>query len=270
MNDISADNRKAFRPHGNNLDAKVKNGKRGSKSFRDKKYLPFVKSMSKIDFNSGKISEFKKASELIDGYYKELSLFVEKHKIDTRSGIKSSFIEEISKYLFENHPIVIKECLLFKNTDICTGLFFSKDTIKTTDKDVDFCICREKKILINDEDSLSVKIPIISVECKTYLDGTMFNEVIDSTNRLHSSSPDSASFVLMLWNEVGKEAFTIRRKATSVLEFFSLMKKPKTDLEKIEIKTDPKVLMKYYKMVSDALEDYFKDYSLPEYGTYLN
>lgn len=103
-----------------------------------------MKAISKIDFNSKKLSEFEKASFLIDDYYAKLSNFVSVHKIGTRSGIKSSFIEEISKYLFWKHPIVVKEKLLLKNSDIYTGLFFSRDTLKTTDKDVIFVFVEKK------------------------------------------------------------------------------------------------------------------------------
>ena len=270
MSDKSKTNRRDFHPHGNNIETKIKKGSTNLLKFKEDYYLPFVKAISKIDFNSKQLSEFEKASLLIDNYYAELSKFVSDHEIDTRSGIKSSFIEEISKYMFLKHPIVVKEKLLFKNSDICTGLFFSRDTLKTTGKDVDFCICREKKIKIGQDEPIIVKIPIISVECKTYLDGTMFNEVIDTATRLHASSPDSTNFVFMLWNEVGKETFTIRRKATNIFEFFSLMKKPKNDNEKRNIKTDPKVLLKYYEAVSNALDEYFKEYKIPEHGTYLN
>lgn len=269
MADKSKSNRDNFHPHGNNIDTKIKKGTKELENFKEDYYLPFVKAISKIKFNSKSIKEFEKACILIDNYYAELSEFVADNKIDTRSGIKSSFIEEISKYLFMKHPVVVENKLLFKNSDICTGLFFSKDTLKTTGKDVDFCICKEKKIKIG-KDSFDVKIPIVSVECKTHMDGTMFNEVIDTATRLHTSSPDSHNFVFMLWNEVGKDTFTIRRKATNISEFFALMKKPKTKYEEYHIKTDPKVLLSYYEAISEALDEYFKEYIFPEYGKYLH
>lgn len=270
MADKSSINRKEFSPHCNNLNAKIKNGIKQVEKFKVEHYIPFEKAILKIDFNSNSPLEFEKATRLIDSYYAKLSEFVSDYKIDTRSGIKSSFIEEISKYLFLKHPIIVREKLLFENSDICTGLFFSRDTLKTTDKDVDFCICREKEIKMGKDKPINVKIPVISVECKTYLDGTMFNEVIDTATRLHASSPDSTNFVFMLWNEVGKETFTIRRKSTNVSEFFSLMKKPKKEIEKRNIKTDSKTLMDYYNAVSIALEEYFSEYKIPEYGTYLS
>lgn len=270
MSDEAKKSREAFYPHCNNIDTKIKNGKKILKDFKENYYNPFVDAISKIKFDSKDINEYKKAAILIENYYAELSQFVATNKIDTRSGIKSSFIEEISKYLFLNHPIVVREKLLFKNSDICTGLFFSKDSLKTTDKDVDFCICKEKEIKMGTDKAITVKIPIVSVECKTYLDGTMFNEVIDTASRLHASSPDSTNFVFMLWNQVGKETFTIRRKATNISQFFSLMKKPKTESEKCNIKIDPQVLLSYYDAVSEALEEYFKEYKFPEYGIYLD
>ena len=269
MAEKSKENRASFHPHGNNIDTKIKKGTTCLIDFKEQYYQPFVKSMSKIDFKTGNINQFEKAAHLINNYYAKLSECVKNNNIDTRSGIKSSFIEEISKYLFYKHPVIIKEKLLFFNADICTGLFFSKDSIKTTNKNVDFCICREKTIKMG-KDKFSVRIPIISVECKTYLDGTMFNEVIDTATRLHTSSPDSANFVLMLWSAVGKDTFTTRRKSTNVYEFFSLMKKPNNKEEEINIHIDPKVLMAYYNTVSKALEEYFTDYNYPEYGAYLH
>ena len=98
----------------------------------------------------------------------------------------------------------------------------------------------------------------------------MFNEVIDTATRLHTSSPDSSRFVLMLWNEVGKDTFTVRRKATNITEFFALMKKPKNKTEEINIHTDPSVLLAYYNAVSNALDEYFTEYVFPEYGQYLH
>lgn len=269
MADKSKINRAEFQPHCNNMDAKIKSGNTVLTTFKNNYYIPFVKEISKINFCKRDLRDYGKACSLIDEYYAKLSEVVHDNNIDTRSGIKSSFIEEISKYLFENHPIIKKEKLLFENSRICTGLFFSKDTLKTTEKDVDFCICREKKIKMGKE-TIEVKIPIISVECKTHMDGTMFNEVIDTATRLHTSSPDSHNFVFMLWNQVGRDTFTIRRKATNVTEFFSLMKKPKNKSEEYNIKTNPEVLLKYYDKISESLDDYFVEYIFPEYGTYLN
>ncbi len=263
-------NREKFHPHGNNLDTKIRNGVVATIAFKEDYYMPFVEQMAKIKFKTKKLEEFEKACSLIDDYYASLSEFAKDNNIKAQSGIKSSFIEEISKYLFLKHPIVVKEKLLFENSDICTGMFFSKDTLKTTSKNVDFCICREKKIKMGNDNPLLVRVPIISVECKTYLDGTMFNEVIDTATRLHISSPDSTNIVFMLWNDVGKETFTVRRKATNIFEFFSLMKKPSNDFEKSNIKTDPKVLLAYYCTVSNALDEYFKEYHFPSYGQYLH
>lgn len=269
MADNSKQNRQEFHPHGNNIDTKIRNGTTVLVAFKEDYYLPFVEEMSKIKFNLKKIEDYEKACALIDRYYAKLSEVVADNRIDTRSGIKSSFIEEISKYLFVNHPVVKKQKLLFENSDICTGLFFSKDTVKTTSKDVDFCICRKKKITVG-KDSFFVKIPVVSVECKTHMDGTMFNEVIDTATRLRTSSPDSHNFVLMLWNQVGRDTFTVRRKATFVSEFFALMKKPRNKIEEYNIETKPEVLLAYYNTVSKALDEYFKEYNFPEYGTYLS
>lgn len=269
MADKSKSNRKDFHPHENNIDTKIQKGNTDLAKFKTKYYKKFVKEISKINFESRDIKEFEKAGKLIDEYYASLSEFASTNGINAHSGIKSSFIEEISKYLFINHPIVVREKLFFFNKSICTGMFFSKETIKTTTKDVDFCICKEIKMKFGN-DNLIVKVPIICVECKTYLDGTMFNEVIDTATRIHSSSPDAHNFVFMLWNEVGKDTFTIRRKATNISEFFSFIKKPHDADGKSNINIDAKVLLEYYDAVSGALEEYYKEYIYPDFGRYLH
>ena len=264
--------REEFAPHGKNLTTKINNKNPKSTlvaKFKKEKYEVFSTNMKQLDFSPYSIHPFEQACQLIDTYYSDLSDFVEKNKIDTRSGIKSSLIEEISKYLFINHPLVTKYNLLFHNKDIRTGVFFSKDHLAYTKKDVDFCICQINELAMNNHIDKDVFTPIISVECKTYLDGTMFSEVVDTATRIKSSSPDAHCFVLMLYNSVGKDTFEVRRKATNVTEFYALTTPPPKKNAPLE-KLHPDVLYAYYKGVSTALEEYFKEYTLPSFGSLIN
>ena len=47
---------------------------------------------------------FEKASTLINSYYKELDKFSHKYSITSQSKFASTFLEEISTYLFKNIP----------------------------------------------------------------------------------------------------------------------------------------------------------------------
>lgn len=268
LNDIVKENRLNFHPHCDNINAKIKKGKKAFIQFKENTYNLFVQEISKIDFDSQNYYEYEKACNLIDKYYAELSDFIKEQNIDTRSGIRSSFIEELSKYLFINHSVVVKENLLFKNSKICTGLYFSKESLKTTEKNVDFCICEEKNIKFGNS-SFKIVIPIVCVECKTFLDGTMFNEVADTSNMIHTINPGAYNFVFMLWNAVGKNKFTVLRKSTNINQFFSLMNRPNSKEKEKNIKIDPHVLMSFYNSVSEALVEYFSDYEMPDHGVYL-
>lgn len=237
--------------------------------FFDSKYCVMRDAALKIDFSLLKDADFKYAAELFSNYYNELSKFTIDNGIDTRSGIRSSFIEEMSSYLFLDDSIVDKYDMCFANNDICTGIRAGKDSLMFTKKKVDFCICNKIHMDVSFDKRTSkydILMPIICVECKTHMDGTMFRENIATSSKIHEFSPDAYNYVLMLWNELGKETLKAERRSTNINEIFALTNKSNNK----EIHIDYMVLKDYYITLRNALEEYVKIYNPPKKGKLLN
>ncbi len=60
-------------------------------------------------------------------------------------------------------------------------------------KNQDFSLFTEKKIL---EDKLTIQIPLVSIECKTYIDKTMLEGSITTAARIKSGNPQSKFYVV--------------------------------------------------------------------------
>ncbi len=85
------------------------------------------------------------------------------------------FSEELNTHLFIRHPMVVA-LGWFYNKNIYAGLKLSNDASPTViSKDVDFY--RKDFPLSIGGSSIGLNIPLVCVECKTYLDATMYNEV---------------------------------------------------------------------------------------------
>jgi hypothetical protein len=69
-------------------------------------------------------------------------------------------------------------------------------------KDVDFCIAKEITADFEGNKYL-VRIPIIAIEAKTYIDKTMFNEAQFTASILKQGTPNVKVYVFAIRNEIG-------------------------------------------------------------------
>lgn len=81
---------------------------------------------------------------------------------------------------------------------------FNADTVVTVDKDQDFAVSRKVYMKVGtspDEDAkpIVVRVPLVAIECKTYIDKTMFQESVATSNRMKSLCPHSRYFILSEW-----------------------------------------------------------------------
>lgn len=88
-------------------------------------------------------------------------------------------------------------------------------------KDVDFCIGKKVKIVI-DNTEYEIILPVIAVEVKTYLDATMFGEVQFSSKLLKNATPNVKTYVLMETNQVGIDKIISARYDKTLNEMFVL------------------------------------------------
>lgn len=246
-------------PHEKNIQNKISNnyGEAGAylESFREKFYIPFRAKIDKIDFCSDKES-FKSAAKIFSEYWKELRIFAAKHNISSQSKFESSFLEEISVYLFSSLPKIKDGSLQIFNKGIYAGLKFKEDlSIDVIKKDVDFCIGKEIQISIENQPTIQIRIPAISVEVKTYLDATMFGEVRNSSRTLKSATPSSKTYVLMGYISIAPEHIIAARQDSVLDEMFVLQKDKNSHF-------DSQTLEEYFFEISNAVNSFTSPESL--------
>lgn len=212
--------------HENNLKNKIDinyNGK-GEKirQFYEDVYLNTKMELLNFDFSNSDENVFKEATELINNYYKKLDSFIKKNNITSQSKFRSSFLEELSTYLFQDNEYIKSGKLGIYNKGIFAGIKIGNDLkVNIIKKDVDFCI--GKKVVIKIENTkFEIILPIVAVEVKTYLDATMFGEVQFSSKLLKSATPNVKTYVLMETNQVGNDKIISARYDKNLDEMFVL------------------------------------------------
>lgn len=199
-----------------------------------------------IDFSKDDDETFRKATNIINDYYRELDKFTIENNITSQSKFRSTFLEELSTYLFADNEYIKRGELGIYNKGIYAGMKIGNDLkVNIMKKDVDFCIGKKVKLKIENTE-YEIILPVIAVEVKTYLDATMFGEVQFSSKLLKNATPNVKTYVLMETNQVGMDKIISARYDKTLNEMFVL----RFD-EKSMIKYS--VLKDYYEQICDDI-----------------
>ena len=237
--------------HENNLRNKIKNnykfkGKEIEKLFEED-YLPMRDQIDKIIFSETDINQFKKATEIFNDYYNKLNVFSARYGIMSQSKFASTFLEEISSYLFKDLPDIKSNALGVYNKHIYAGLkISSKHQVDIIKKDVDFCIGKKVVVNIENQTAIELIIPVVAVEVKTYLDATMFGEVKSSSKAIKSASPNSRTYVLMGYKNLADEHIIAARQDSVLNEIFVLRANENAPM-------DAETIYEYWSEVNSAI-----------------
>lgn len=83
----------------------------------------------------------------------------------------------------------------FSPTDFVS--FLTDPSLKINTKAQDFCIYRKTSILLDGQQKpIIINIPILSIECKTYIDKTMLDTCIADADKIKTGNPYSKLFVV--------------------------------------------------------------------------
>lgn len=157
-----------------------------------------------------------------------------------------------------------------------------QDPVSTFKKDQDFAISKrlyiDTSLSSNFEQKtrLEVLVPVVAVECKTYVDKTMFQESVATANRMKALCPGSKYFVFAEWlamapvdtSNVGIDRIFIARKAKRFrprfepyLGTYTLRMKKRDEYEALlrQHPMDHKVLVSLIKEIKPALTNYMED-----------
>ncbi len=204
------------------INANYKNVGEELHAFFDTVYHDMRKQIEQIDLNESQDS-FVLFASIANDYLKELDEFINDNGITSQSKFRSTFLEELSIYLFKNIDAIRNDKFNFFNKGIFAGIKLDTNgNLTILKKDVDFCIGKKIDLLINDEKHEELIIPLVAVEVKTYLDATMFAEVQFSCREIKNASPNVRTYILMEYNQVSTEKLLKAKYENTINEIFSL------------------------------------------------
>ena len=197
--------------HANNIIGKRKDKKYAKKihvlNLFAKKYLTYLNENLALTGASKKI--IAKRVALLNDYYDFFSEYDSSHdkKIDdvfsAQSKFRSTVLEEFLAILLHDS---VNECLKdVQDAKVEIGsvkayanlYFYSKNfasfakepSIAINVKDQDFAIYRNVKIRMDDGKPILTSVPVVAIECKTYVDKTMFEGAAATAEKLKAGNP---------------------------------------------------------------------------------
>lgn len=240
--------------HGNNLEQKETH----EKKYRDpdsRRYLAEIR----VKYNKWKLDNealkgpFKtkntKDSEIIEKRVQLLNKYKDfldqqhyAEQFDSRSNLHSSVLEEFMYYLFRDLVLGISNSALIGKSHSFKDVFFRapsyKEMVKNPHamiekKDHDFAIgasvkatmvCRGSPVPeMHDWD-----IPAVAIECKTYLDKTMLQDVSTAAEQLKQKNPNAMYIVVAEWLKLTE---SVNLKKYKIDQIYVLRKQKNTDRE---------------------------------------
>lgn len=239
--------------HEGNLITKIRNNYGGYgeeiRAFYNDEYLPMRERVLALEFDDEHLESFDRAAELFNSYYEQLKRCRDRLDIDEHSKFSSSFLEEISCYLFKDLPDIRNEIFGIYNKKVYAGLKINNDrNVSIITKDVDFCIGKKVQLVIDDLAATELIIPIVAVEVKTYLDATMFGEAKSSSKMIRSASPNSKTYILMGYKDLRNDHIIAARQDSTFTELFVLRQNKRAPM-------DATVIKSYWEEISKAVNN---------------
>lgn len=254
--------------HENNILNKINTNYKGLglviRNFYYNEYLPMRQTVLALQFDETHINNFDTATNIFSEYYNKLVNFRIANNINSQSKWDSTFLEEISSYLFKDIPEIASGEYGIFNKKIYAGLKINTDKhIEMITKDVDFCIGKKTKMSISGQANVDLLIPIVAVEVKTYLDATMFGEVKSSSKSIRSASPNSKTYVLMGYKNIANEHLIAARQDSTLTEIFVLQANENAPFDK-------NTIYEYWKEINDAVTNLSDDENINVPGKVLH
>jgi hypothetical protein len=240
--------------HGNNLEQKEQH----QTKYRDddsRKYLAEIR----IRYNEWRIANetlvgpvgavtdedqeiIEKRVQLLNQYKDFLDQQHYAEKFDSRSNLHSSVLEEFMYYLFRDLVKGISANALIGKSHSFKDVFFRANSYGAMvnspnafieKKDHDFAIGTSIKAVMRCAGSEVVEehdwdVPAVAIECKTYLDKTMLQDVSTAAEQLKQKNPNAMYIVVAEWLKLTE---AVNLKKFKIDQIYVLRKQKNTDRE---------------------------------------
>jgi hypothetical protein len=209
-------------------------------------YTPFKESQMAITGVTREDIDRKVA--LLNEYYPHADSFLASHHITSQAKFRPTILEEFCGHLLKDIPEITNLELGFFNKGVFAGITLGRaGNAKIKTKDIDFCVGKKFAVNIGDEE-YTIIIPVIAIECKTYIDKTMLSEAQFTAQKMKQGSPNVKVYCVSERNEIDideiptkgrsplDQIFIIRGATTNSINdeaVYSFFTEIKTALEKI-------------------------------------
>jgi len=234
--------------HGDNLAHKIK----GEKQPENKKLLDEIKlkyirwKEDNLKITGTTRNDIEKKVEILNNY----KAFIDQSKFKKESGNKygftsqsqlhSSVIEEFMYYLFKDIGKLSNKHIYWGRTQAYTNLYFAPPSIDAFEessnivinvKNQDFSISKEvvlKSRVSNNENWQENKIyvPVVSIECKTYLDKTMYEGSVSTAEKIKRGNPYC---IFLIVTETYEVSLDVEPRISSIDQIYVLRKESRTN-----------------------------------------
>lgn len=231
--------------------------------FYNEVYMPMRTHVLSLQFDNRDSHDFDIAADEFNTYYMRIEDFSARYNISSQSKFVSTFLEEISCYLFKDLPSIRDNTFGVYNKGIYAGLKIDNNgSIAVIKKDVDFCIGKKVSISIDAQPYADLILPVVAVEVKTYLDATMFGEIKSSSKSIRSASPNSKAYVLMGYKDLADSHIIAARQDSTLTEMFALKEEEHSPIL-------ASVLRDYWFEIKNAVDCVTTDDVVPNFGRIL-
>lgn len=240
--------------HGNNIAQKISSGKKYADEV-SQQYLSEIKGRydrwvsDNRRINGPFATPSDNDSQLIEQrvqLFNEYKDFIDQQhfaeKFDSRSNLHSSVLEEFLLYLFSDLISSFSGDALIGKSHAFKDLFFrpsnfrdliSNAPVVIEKKDHDFVIGAQIETTFLSADRSTrvtelLELPVVAIECKTYLDKTMLEGSSTAGNQLRVRNPNALYFVVAEWLKLTE---SVNLKKYDVDQIYVLRKQKNTDRE---------------------------------------
>lgn len=238
------------------------------------KYLEYITKHNELHGYSDDV--ILQRTRLLADYY---NFFKEKHYdqlYTAQSKFRPSILEEFLYLLFRDYIKELngeEELIESGRAQAYTNLFFrAKDFIEfkndpqigINNKDQDFAIYREIKLVVNDRITEVVNVPIVAIEAKTFIDKTMLDSIIATAEKLKNGNPHTRFVAVAEYYDVSKKVDPAYSRIDQIYILRCSKRRVWQDI-------NPDVVLKLFRDVKEHIERPWSDieYKLKHEGVIL-
>lgn len=261
--------------HGDNIETKLKKAKGINLTYLNEIKAEYEAWRKKIDALKGQrtAEDIKKLVKALNKYKN----FVDQPKYRKESGnlngftsqskLHSTVLEEFMYHLLIEIPELNGKNLEFGPTHAYSNLYFSPASLASFEtntgmsintKDQDFAI--SKKIALTTyssahltQEEYEIHVPVVSIECKTYLDKTMYEGSVATAEKIKRGNPYS---LFLIVTETYEVAANVDPAYSEINQIYVLRKQSQRE-EKQAIQTD--IVEDLYQTVERHLKSSWRD-----------